>query len=240
MVTPRPDPPRPAARDAAPVNRAHGASLPPSDADAVRALLAAARAALERGDAAAYAATATGAAQRRRDRPLARRRGRCTRATSRSPPSASTSSATARSSGPFELPNPRHRRHLLRAAADRRGPPGRRLAGARGDEPPARERHPWEVGRYALARSPHFTMLAPAGLQSASLTTALEAGYAASGGAPGPSAARRSLVVVAGDPVQALALTGSIRGVGGLAAVSDSQVIETGPARRVARSPPSG
>lgn len=231
----RPDPPRPAARDAAPVNRAHGASLPPSDADAVRALLARRAGALERGDAAAYAATATGAAQRRRDRAAARR---------------------ARPLHPREVALTAERIDLVGDRAELRVRSSYRIRGIAGTfsaarrvvavrrgagwrvraETSRRERHPWEVGRYALARSRHFTIVVPAGLPTGALVTALEGGYARIRALlPGHPLRKRSLVVVAGDPVQALALTGSIRGVGGLAAVSDSQVIETGPARRVER-----
>jgi hypothetical protein len=233
----RPDPPRPAARDAAPVNRANGASLPPSDADAVRALLGRRAAALERGDAAAYAATATGAAQRRRDRMAARRAGRAglihprevALTAERIDLVGDRAELRVRSSyrirgiaGTFAA--------VRRVVAVRRGGWGVRAETSR------RERHPWEVGRYALARGRHFTILVPAGLPTGALVTALEGGYARIRALlPGHPLRKRSLVVVAGGPAEALALTGSIRGVGGLAAVSDSQVLETGPARRVER-----
>jgi hypothetical protein len=99
-----------------------------------------------------------------------------------------------------------------------------------------RERHPWEVARFTATRTPHFVVHAPAGLatRAAAVGAALEAGRAQLGALlPSRRLRRRALVVVARDARQALALTGTIRGVGGLAAVSDAQVREGGRARRV-------
>jgi hypothetical protein len=228
------DEPRAPGRDAAPVHRARGAP-PPSDADAVRALLARRAAALERGDAAAYAATATGSAQRRRDRAAARRAG---------PLHPREIALTAER---IDLVGDRAELRVRSSygirgiagtfSAGRRVVAVRRRAGWRvRAETSRRERHPWEVGRYAAARSRHFTILLPAGIPTGDLVTALEGGYARIRALlPGHPLRKRSLVVVAGGPAEALALTGSIRGVGGLAAVSDSEVLEGGPALRVQR-----
>ena len=99
-----------------------------------------------------------------------------------------------------------------------------------------RERHPWEVGPVAEHRSRHFVVIAPAGLEieAAGLLEALETGYARMGEVlRRPRLRRRYLVVVAEQARAARALTRRIRGVEGLAAISDSQVREAGPAQRV-------
>ena len=99
-----------------------------------------------------------------------------------------------------------------------------------------RERHPWEVGPVTEHRSPHFVVIAPRGLEieAAGLLEALETGYARMGEVlRRPRLRRRYLVVVAGEARAARALTRRIRGVEGLAAISDSQVREAGPAQRV-------
>jgi len=97
-----------------------------------------------------------------------------------------------------------------------------------------RQRHPWEVARFAARRAPHFTILAPADLADDGLDAALESGYdrmrdvLVSG-----VLRRRYLVVVAADAAQARRMTTGIRGVATLAAISDSAVREQGPAGRV-------
>jgi formamidopyrimidine-DNA glycosylase len=100
----------------------------------------------------------------------------------------------------------------------------------------SRGRHPWEIGRFVRTRSRHFTVLAPAGLELAGLSTALEAGRDALGRVldTGP-AVRRSLVLVAGSASDARRMTSGIRGVESLAAITDSQVRESGAARRAAK-----
>src|SRR5215210_2873167 len=103
-----------------------------------------------------------------------------------------------------------------------------------------RERHPWEVGRVVERRSRHFVVIAPRGLDTdaAGLQDALEEGYARMGEVlKRPKLRPRYLVVVAGGASAARALTERIRGVEGLAAISDSEVRETGPARRVTEVP---
>jgi hypothetical protein len=103
-----------------------------------------------------------------------------------------------------------------------------------------RERHPWEIGPVSERRSRHFVVVAPRGLDTdaAGLTDALESGYARMGEVlRRPRLRRRYLVIVAGGASAARALTERISGVGGLAAISDSEVRETGAARRVIEVP---
>jgi hypothetical protein len=103
-----------------------------------------------------------------------------------------------------------------------------------------RERHPWEVGPVAEHRSAHFVVIAPRGLdiEASGLTEALETGYARMGEVlKRPRLRKRYLVVVAGGARAARALTERISGVGGLAAISDSEVHEAGPAQRVTDVP---
>jgi hypothetical protein len=103
-----------------------------------------------------------------------------------------------------------------------------------------RERQPWEVGPMAERRSPHFVVIAPRGLDTdaAGLTAALESGYARMGEVlRRPRLRRRYLVIVAGGATAARALTERISGVESLAAISDSEVRETGAARRVTAVP---
>jgi hypothetical protein len=100
------------------------------------------------------------------------------------------------------------------------------------------ERHPWEVGPVAERRSRHFVVIAPRGLQIEALIEALETGYARMGEVlKRPRLRKRYLVVVAGEARAARALTERISGVGGLAAISDSEVRESGPAQRVTEVP---
>ncbi len=97
-----------------------------------------------------------------------------------------------------------------------------------------RERHPWEVGPVAEHRSTHFVVIAPRALDITGLTDALETGYARMGDVlKRPRLRKRYLVVVAGEARAARALTERISGVEGLAALSDSEVRESGPTQRV-------
>ena len=103
-----------------------------------------------------------------------------------------------------------------------------------------RERHPWEVGPVVEHRSRHFVVIAPGGIEieAAGLLEAFESGYARMGEVlRRPRLRRRYLVVVADQARAARALTRRIRGVEGLAAISDSEVRETGPAQRVTEVP---
>jgi len=103
-----------------------------------------------------------------------------------------------------------------------------------------RERHPWEVGPVTEHRSDHFVVIAPGGIEieAAGLIETLEGGYARMGEVlRRPRLRRRYLVVVADRTSAARALTRNIRGVEGLAAISDSAVREAGPALRVTEVP---
>ena len=83
-------------------------------------------------------------------------------------------------------------------------------------------------------RSGHFVVIAPLELDLATLVDALEGGYARMGDVlKKPRLRRRYLVVVAGGAQAARSLTNEIRGVESLAAISDAEVQETGPAQRV-------
>ena len=103
-----------------------------------------------------------------------------------------------------------------------------------------RERHPWEIGPVVERRSRHFVVIAPGGIEieAAGLLEAFESGYARMGDVlRRPRLRRRYLVVVADRASAARALTRRIRGVESLAAISDSEVRETGPAQRVTEVP---
>ena len=206
------------------------------DATALEALLRRRSQALEAGNAKAYAATATGP-QRLRDR------------------------EAARNAAPVRLRDV----ELAVDSADVRGRRARlevratyRVSGIRGSfaaarrltavrtgkgwrirsESSRRERHPWELGPVAEHRSRHFVVIAPRGLPIDTLIEALETGYARMGDVlKRPRLRKRYLVVVAGEARAARALTERISGVGGLAALSDSEVRESGPAQRVTEVP---
>jgi hypothetical protein len=118
-----------------------------------------------------------------------------------------------------------------RARAVRRA--GRwRIASVRAD----RGAPPWEVAPYAERRLPHFSVLAPRGLpiDALDLPAALEDGFQLLRRTiPRATFRSRYLVVVAPAAAAARRMTVDIRGVAGLAAISDSAVHETGPAQRV-------
>ena len=213
---------------------AQGTKPPPSDADRIRVLLDDRAAALEDGDAAAYAAAATGR-QRDRDRRAARNaRGLPLRDVAFDAGEVEVDGRRARLKvaaaygvrgvgGEFRSPR------RMTARKTQRGWRIAKVSGGRG-------RPPWEVARFRAERTPHFMVLAPADLEAAGLTDALEEGYSRIRRVlTRGRLKRRYLAVVAGDPSQAIALTRDIAGVGDLAAISDSAVRETGPARRVAR-----
>jgi hypothetical protein len=221
--------PPPAAAVVTPAQRT-GGDRPPGNRTQLQALLDRRARALAAGDASAYAATAAGA-QRGRDRRAARDAGRLTlrdvslqlrdarvrgdRATLRA-----VLSWGIRGVGGTFVSEPRLEavRHgggwRISTVSDRRGRP------------------PWELGGYREQRLAHFTLLAPGA--AAGLPATLEAGYAAIRRAlPAAPLKRRYLVVVAPSATAATALTTDIRGVAGLAAISDAAVHETGPEQRV-------
>jgi hypothetical protein len=208
------------------------------DATALQRLLRRRSLALQAGRPAAYAATATGP-QRRRDRRAARN----------ARPIRLRDVVLAVDSADI---SGRHATLQVRSLYGVRGIAGRftsarRLIAVRTShgwrvrsDTSRRERQPWEVGPVAERRSQHFVVLAPRGLDlgAAGLTEALESGYARMGDVlRRPKLRPRYLVVVANGASAARALTERISGVGGLAAISDSEVHEAGPARRVTDVP---
>jgi hypothetical protein len=212
-----------------PSERSAGAR-PPSDADQLRELLDRRAAALERGDPAAYAATATGA-QRRSDRRAARRaRPLHLRAVTLSAErfGIAGEKARLRVQARYGLRGIAGRFEAVREVTARRTAAGWRVL----RDTSVRERHPWEVAAFRAQRSRHFVLLEPRPVPG--LAEAFETGYGRIRRAV-PSAAlrRRYLVVVAADRPMARALTREIRGVESLAAIADAEVRETGPARRV-------
>jgi hypothetical protein len=208
------------------------------DATALEALLLRRSRALETGAAKAYAATATGP-QRLRDREAARNAAPVRlRDVELAVDSADVSGRRARLEvrSIYGIRGVRGRFAAARRLTAVRTGKGWRIR----SESSRRERHPWEVGPVAEQRSQHFVVLAPRGLDiaAAGLTDALETGYARMGDVlKRPRLRRRYLVVVAGEARAARALTERISGVGGLAAISDSEVREAGPARRVTEVP---
>ena len=95
---------------------------------------------------------------------------------------------------------------------------------------------PWEVAPQRRVRTKHFVVWAPRDVDpdAAGLPAALEAGYARMRDVLARGRLRkRYLVVVAGDASQARALTAQIRGVASLAAITDTEVRQEGPAERV-------
>lgn len=187
-------------------------------------------AALEAGDAGAYAATG-----RPRDRAVARRARRLRlrdvelEATNIS---VSGDRARVRVAARYGIAGVRGRFEATQRVRAVRTGAGWRVAGARA----GRGRPPWEVDDFRERRSEHFVVLAPPEVPVEELVVALEDGYATmrellSGG----RLRRRYLVLVAGGAQQARALTTAIRGVETLAALSDASVIQQGPAEAVAR-----
>jgi hypothetical protein len=212
-----------------PSERTAGAR-PPSAADQLRELLDRRAAALQRGDPAAYAATATGA-QRRRDRQAARRarplhlRG-VTLSVERSEVEGNTTLLRVRAR--YALGGVAGRFEAVREVTARRTAEGWRVL----CDTSVRERHPWEVAAFRAQRSRHFLLLTSR--PAPGLAEAFETGYVRIRRAlPGAALRRRYLVVVAADRPMARALTREIRGVESLAAIADAEVRETGPARRV-------
>ncbi len=99
---------------------------------------------------------------------------------------------------------------------------------------PRRALAPWEVDDYATVSSPHFVVWVPAGIDPAALTAALEDGYARLAAILREGRLRRRyLVVVARDAGAARRLTGSIRGLDGLVALTDTEVHQAGEELRV-------
>ena len=203
----------------------------PSDEEQIRTLLDDRAAALEAGDARAYAATATGA-QRRRDRADARRARRLRVrevAFSADGVDVSGDRATARVSATYAIAGVRGTFEVERRLRATRTADGWRVSAA----PGRRGLPPWEVDDFRERRTEHFVVLAPAEVPVEELVVALEDGYGTmSELLTSGRLRRRYLVVVAAGAEQARALTVEIRGVETLAALADASVIQTGPAAR--------
>jgi hypothetical protein len=228
----RPDP----TPTATPAAKEAGTPARQGDATAIEALLRRRSQALEDGNARAYAATATGP-QRLRDREAAR---------NAAPLRLRDVELTVESADV----SGRRAKLKVRSTYRVRGIRGsygsaRRLTAVRTgrgwrirSESSRRERHPWEVGPVVEQRTRHFVFIAPRGLPIGALTEALETGYARMGDVlRRPPLRSRYLVVVVGQARAAREITERISGVGGLAAISDSEVRETGPAQRVTEVP---
>ena len=219
-------------RDRDPGSPAAGRPKPPSDAEQLSKLLERRSSALQRGDARAYAATSTGRRQRARDRRDARRtRGLGLRRVALSVVGIDLDSrrATLTVQSRYGIRGVAGDFASERRLIATKSTKGWRVAAERS----RRERHPWELGRVARRRLDHFVILAPAKLELGGLPAALEAGYDEMGDVLSEGRLRRRyLVVVAGTAGQARRLTRGIRGVESLAAITDSQIRERGPARK--------
>ena len=208
------------------------------DVTALEALMRRRAQALEAGRPRDYAATATGP-QQLRDREAARNAGSLRLrdvelAVDSSDVSGRRASLKVRSSyGIRGIRGSFAATRRVRAVRTRKGWRVRSETGRR-------QRNPWEVGPVVERRSHHFVVLAPRGLDidGGGLIDALESGYARMGEVlRRPHLRRHYLVIVADGTGAARALTARISGVGGLAAISDSAVRETGAARRVTEVP---
>jgi hypothetical protein len=216
-----------------PAQRSQG-DRPSGAKEQIQALLDRRAEALASGDAAGYAATAAGA-QRAKDRRAARiaagLRLRDVRMQVRSA-SVNGDRATVKAGASWGVRGVRGTFVIeRRLRATRRGGDWRitGIAGGRGLPP-------WEVADYEQRERGHFIVLASPDddVEAAGLPAALDAGYAAIHEAlPKLPLRERYLVVVAPSARAARELTVDIRGVEGLAAISDTAVHETGPARRV-------
>jgi hypothetical protein len=215
-----------------PAQGTHGAQ-PPGDEAQLQSLLDRRARALQAGRVRAYAATATGA-QRAEDRrvaadarglPLRDVRLRTVKADirdGRAVLDVRSSYAIAGVRGHFDAGR------TVRAVKTKRGWRVRSVTSRR-------QQHPWEIARFIATRSPHFTVLAPATVDTTGLTDTLEGGYARMSDILADGRLRRRyLVVIAGDASQARRMTAGIRGVATLAAISDAAVREEGAAERVA------
>jgi hypothetical protein len=213
---------------------ARGTNAPeqPSDEAQLTALLERRARALQAGSASRYAATATGA-QRARDRTAARNAaGLPLRRVTLEPRSIDLDGrrAVLRVRAGYAIAGIRGHFDSDRTLHANRTSHGWRIAASTS----RRERHPWEITRYRAARTPHFTILAPAALPTDGFDAALEDGYERMRDVLVSGALRRRyLVVVAQSAADARDMTSGIRGVATLAAISDSSVREEGPADRV-------
>jgi hypothetical protein len=216
-----------------PAQRANG-DRPPADEEQLQVLLGRRAQALAAGQVGVYAATATGA-QRARDRREARVAARlklrdvnlqlrnATLEDGRGTLDAVFSWGVRGVRGVFVA---------VRSMRTARRPDGWRISAVLD----RRGRPPWELADYTQRDLRHFALLAPKDLEvaDADLELALEGGYAAIRAAlPRAALNRRYLVVVAPSAAAARRMTVDIRGIDGLAAISDTAVHEDGPAQKV-------
>jgi hypothetical protein len=215
---------------------ARGVAKPPNDRQRIAVLLDRRAQTLLAHDVHGYAATATGH-QRERDRGDARRAATLTlRDVALELRSAAIKGNRARlrvlaTWGIRGIRGTFTGTRTMRARRTAAGWRITRVAGSRGLPP-------WEVTDYGQHTAEHFVVLAPRGIDvdAAGLPASLAAGYRAIRTAlPKVRLLRRYLVVVAPDATAAREMTLDIRGVEGLAAISDTAVREAGPARRVER-----
>jgi hypothetical protein len=207
---------------------------PPDDRVLLETLLAARAKALGKADARALAATSTGA-QRARDRRSARRvRGLGVTGVRFALEASDVDGRQARLGARLTY---RVRGIEGRFATSERLTAVKAKAGWRIRSVSAtRGRPPWEVAPQRRVRSTHFVVWAPSSIDpdGGGLLDALEAGYARMREVLARGRLRkRYLVVVAGDAGQARRLTAQIRGLASLAAITDTEVRQEGPAERV-------
>lgn len=225
--------PRP---DRTPSSQATSEAAPqgPTDSERLNALLVRRAAALEQRRPRAYAATATGE-QRRRDLAVARNVAALPlRNVTISPGEPEIDGSRARL--PVRIG------YALQGVAGRFTSDRVLLAGRAGGrwritgERRARRRLPWEISRQRLIPAGAFSILTPDTLlpAAAGLPQALDAARRRIVALlPGARLRRRTLVVVAADVAAARALTGSIRGVERLGAITEATVRTGEPAGRV-------
>jgi hypothetical protein len=218
-----------------PSPRAQGRATPqpPSDEERISDLLRDRADALEKGDRRAYLMTSTPSMQRRDEVAIRRAQRLRLRAVALDPGSvnvAGTRATTtveerygmARIRGRFETTRRvvlarRGGRWRVAAVHTRRGLP------------------PWEVADFREHWTRHFVVLAPSAMPAAGLLPTLESGYAAMRSRLKQPLRHRYLVIAAADPEQARALTNQIRGLEGLAAISDATISQHGPALAVSK-----
>lgn len=206
----------------------------PTDAEQLTALLAKRARAVEEDDAAAFAATASGA-QKRRDRRTARNRhGLPLSDFAYAVAQIDTEKGRARLRVQVSY---RLRGVTSRFTADRTLTAAKRKGRWRFiAEGGQRDRLPWEIERYRVARSTRFLVLAPDGLDTGSLSGLLDEAYGRiRRRIRGAQLRKRYLAVVARDAAAARRLTSRIRGVETLSAITDAKVQDEGPAKRVSQ-----
>jgi hypothetical protein len=204
---------------------------PPSDEERIADVLRDRADALEAGNRHAYLATSTRARRRRDGIAIARAKQLQLRDVELDPGSIAVNGrramttveerfGMARVRGEFET---RRRVVLVKRGG------GWRVAAVKG----RRGLPPWDVADYRERWTRHFVVLEPGAMRLDSLLGALESGYAAMHTRLEQHLRRRYLVVVAADADQARALTAQIRGLEGLAAISDATIREHGAAEAV-------